>query len=72
MSDPYDRLKSRKEKQKLGKKMLNNIQNLANISIVEGQENSRSHIIGNVDGVARCINCEIGSWNAWKIICPVG
>ena len=49
--------------------MLNNIQNLANISIVEGQENSRSHIIGNVDGVARCINCEIGVWNSWKEQC---
>ena len=52
--------------------MLNNIQNLANISINEGQANSRSHIIGDVDGVYRCINCEIGSWNAWKMVCPVG
>ena len=50
--------------------MLNNIQNLANISIAEGQKNSRSHIIGVVDDCYRCINCEIGSWNAWKEYCP--
>lgn len=71
MSDPHARLKSRKEKQKLGNKMLNNIQNLANISVAEGQANSRTHRIGDVDGVYRCINCEIGSWNAWKSPCPV-
>ena len=52
--------------------MKRNIQSFANITIPEGLENSRSHIIGNVDGVNRCINCEIGSWNAWKMICPAG
>lgn len=31
--------------------------------------NASSHRIGNVDGVARCIDCEIGSWNAWKADC---
>ena len=31
--------------------------------------NAASHIIGNVDGVSRCINCEIGSWNAWHSLC---
>ena len=31
--------------------------------------NAASHVIGNVDGVARCIDCEIGSWNAWKEEC---
>jgi hypothetical protein len=31
--------------------------------------NAASHIIGNVDDCARCINCEIGSWNAWKSEC---
>lgn len=51
--------------------MINNIQNLANISMVEGQENSRTHFIGDVDGVYRCVKCEIGSWNSWKSPCPV-
>lgn len=33
------------------------------------QANSNSHRIGNIDGVARCIRCEIGSWNAWQKGC---
>ena len=32
--------------------------------------NTYSHRIGNVDDCARCIDCEIGSWNAWKQLCP--
>jgi hypothetical protein len=31
--------------------------------------NAASHIIGVVDDCYRCINCEIGSWNAWKSHC---
>jgi hypothetical protein len=31
--------------------------------------NAASHRIGNVDDVARCIDCEIGSWNAWQKEC---
>jgi len=31
--------------------------------------NSESHRIGNVDGVSRCVRCEIGVWNAWKEQC---
>ena len=31
--------------------------------------NAASHIIGNVDDVARCIRCEIASWNSWKMEC---
>lgn len=31
--------------------------------------NYASHMIGNIDGVARCIRCEIGSWNAWQRSC---
>jgi hypothetical protein len=52
--------------------MTNNIQNLVSISIAQGKENSRTHFIGDVDGVYRCVNCEIGSWNAWKEACPAG
>jgi hypothetical protein len=33
------------------------------------QANANSHLIGNVDGVSRCVNCEIGVWNAWKESC---
>jgi hypothetical protein len=32
--------------------------------------NSMSHDIGAVDDCYRCIHCEVGSWNAWKFICP--
>jgi hypothetical protein len=31
--------------------------------------NAASHRIGNIDGVARCVDCEIASWNAWKQEC---
>ena len=31
--------------------------------------NAASHVIGVVDDCRRCINCEIGSWNAWKQPC---
>jgi len=41
------------------------------MTIIEKTANAQSHWIGNVDGVNRCINCEIGSWNAWKSFCPV-
>jgi hypothetical protein len=33
------------------------------------QANIASHIIGNIDDCARCINCEIGSWNAYQRPC---
>jgi len=39
------------------------------ISATDVRNNSNSHLIGNVDGVSRCIYCEIGSWNAWKELC---
>ena len=35
----------------------------------EKEANANSHRIGNVDGVSRCVRCEIGSWNAWKEMC---
>ena len=31
--------------------------------------NANSHTIGIVDDCYRCIDCEIGSWNAWKTRC---
>ena len=33
------------------------------------QANANSHLIGNVDGVSRCLDCEIAVWNAWKRQC---
>jgi hypothetical protein len=33
------------------------------------QANANSHRIGNVDGVSRCVRCEIGVWNSWKEQC---
>ena len=33
------------------------------------EANAASHWIGNIDGVARCVDCEIASWNAWKERC---
>ena len=33
------------------------------------EANAKSHRIGNVDGVSRCVRCEIGVWNAWKEQC---
>ena len=35
----------------------------------EKEANANSHTIGNVDGVSRCVWCEIGVWNAWKEAC---
>lgn len=32
--------------------------------------NANSHHIGAVDDCLRCVDCEIGSWNAWKELCP--
>jgi hypothetical protein len=31
--------------------------------------NAASHVIGIVDDCYRCLDCEIGSWNAWKQPC---
>lgn len=33
------------------------------------EANAASHLIGVVDDCYRCIRCEIGSWNAWKVRC---
>ena len=32
--------------------------------------NANSHWISVVDDCYRCVDCEIGSWNAWKQYCP--
>jgi len=42
---------------------------VAALTDTEKRINSASHIIGIVDDCYRCINCEIGSWNAWKSHC---
>lgn len=34
------------------------------------QDYSSTHIIGVVDDCYRCIDCEVGSWNAHKFPCP--
>lgn len=39
------------------------------LSPAEREANARTHRIGNVDDCLRCIDCEIGSWNAWKVAC---
>lgn len=39
------------------------------LPLEERKANAASHIIGNVDDCSRCINCEIGSWNAWQRPC---
>ena len=31
--------------------------------------NTQSHRIGVVDDCYRCVDCEIGKWNAWKSHC---
>jgi hypothetical protein len=42
---------------------------LAALTDEEKRVNAASHQIGIVDDCYRCINCEIGSWNAWKSHC---
>jgi len=42
---------------------------IASLTKEQMRINSASHIIGVVDDCYRCINCEIGSWNAWKSHC---
>lgn len=39
------------------------------LSPAEREANSRTHRIGAVDDCLRCIDCEIGAWNAWKEAC---
>jgi hypothetical protein len=40
------------------------------ISEADQRRNASSHRIGVIDDCYRCLNCEIGSWNAWKMECP--
>lgn len=40
------------------------------ISQDERERNAASHRIGNVDDCLRCVDCEIGAWNAWRNVCP--
>ena len=42
---------------------------LRELSESEKLANAASHQIGTVDGVYRCVHCEIGVWNAWKESC---
>lgn len=42
---------------------------LAAISPEARAINTYSHRIGNVDDCARCMDCEIGAWNAWQQLC---
>ena len=39
------------------------------MTVEQGKANADSHLIGNVDGVSRCIHCEVAVWNAWKVAC---
>ena len=45
---------------------------LARVAALTDKEkriNAASHHIGIVDDCRRCVDCEIGSWNAWKAKC---
>ena len=42
---------------------------LAAITAEQRAANADSHRIGIVDDCERCVNCEIGSWNAWQKPC---
>jgi hypothetical protein len=44
---------------------------LALLTPAEREANAASHSIGVVDDCLRCLDCEIGSWNAWKEACHV-
>jgi len=35
------------------------------------RDNRATHRIGAVDDCLRCIDCEVGAWNAHKNPCPV-
>jgi len=39
------------------------------IDLATRRYNTSTHRIGVVDDCYRCIECEIGSWNAWKQPC---
>ena len=43
---------------------------LATLSDFDRRVNADSHRFGSIDDVVRCLNCEIGIWNAWKMECP--
>jgi hypothetical protein len=42
---------------------------VAALTDTEKRINAASHTIGVVDDCYRCIDCEVGSWNAWKYHC---
>jgi hypothetical protein len=42
---------------------------VAALTDTEKRINAASHHIGIVDDCRRCVDCEIGSWNAWKSHC---
>lgn len=42
---------------------------LAAIPAEVRQANADSHRMGIIDDCARCIDCEVGSWNAWQRPC---
>ena len=33
-------------------------------------ENHFSHFYGSVEGVTRCLSCDVAGWNGWKEMCP--
>jgi hypothetical protein len=42
----------------------------ATLSDPDRRANAESHHFDRIDDVMRCLNCEIGIWNAWKMECP--
>ena len=33
-------------------------------------DNHLSHFYGSVEGVTRCLSCDVAGWNGWKEKCP--
>ena len=33
-------------------------------------DNHFSHFYGSVEGVTRCLSCDVAGWNGWKEMCP--
>jgi len=42
---------------------------LDSLTPADREANAVSHRIGIIDDCYRCLNCEIGSWNAWQKEC---
>ena len=75
MSDPYDRInvvdqtKGNDMSLTYLERVVLEKARLATLSDPDRRANADSHRFGTIDDVMRCLNCEIGIWNAWKMEC---